>query len=426
MTEPTADPPATTFLDSLGPRGRRRAEPRMSIAIAGAGCALAVLGVLVISGDTGAGDDGDFNKYPGAVLSALVVAGGFAVLARVRSGAIATAGAVAAAIGVPPLMFFITFDENGFPPYSTDGILVVATAAWLVSYAIGPARGRPFFLGAGLIGLWLTVLQLVEDVFDAPFGFFAPFGVSSEQTFTETGVAIGPDGSFADPAFQDPSSFDAPDPIIQATPSFDPPDPTTIGLLTLGLGIAFVLLGRHLDRRGHHGTATPFALAALPTLLTGPLFLAEDLEQAGTGLTFLVIGAGLAFHGATSQRRATAWVGGAAAAIGAAVFLGDMSDEPMVIGMLYVAAGIGLVAAGHAVASALREPDEMEVTRPTPLAVVVPAAGAGGSVDVPPAPPAEPSTSATPGADAEDGDHSAWAPPPGDPGLPDDTPPPSE
>jgi hypothetical protein len=399
MTEPTADPPATTFLDSLGPRGRRRAEPRVSIAIAGAGCALAVLGVLIISGDTGAGDDGDFNKYPGAVLSALVVAGGFAVLTRVRGGAIATAGAVAAAIGVPPLMFFITFDQDGFPPYSTDGILVVATAAWLVSYAIGPARGRPFFLGAGLIGLWLTVLQLVEDVFDAPFGFFAPFGVSSEQTFTETGVAIGPDGSFADPAFQDPSSSGAPEPLVQDVTSFDPPDPATIGLLTLGLGIAFVLVGRHLDRRGHHGTATPFALAALPTLLTGPLFLAEDLEQAGTGLLLLGIGAGLAFHGAMSHRRATAWVGGAAAAIGAAVFLGDMSDDAMVIGMLYLAAGLGLVAGGHAVATALREPDEMEVTQPAPLAVAVPAAGAGTD------------------------DHSAWEPPPDGTPPPPDAPP---
>ncbi|MGH9084514.1 MAG: hypothetical protein ACRDYW_03580 [Acidimicrobiales bacterium] len=421
MTDAMADPPATSFLDSLGPRGRRRAEPRTSIALAGAGCALAILGVLIVAGDTGAGDEGDFNQYPGAVLSALVVAGGFVALSRVRNGAVATAGAVAAALGVPPLMFFITFDESSLPPYSTDGILIVSTAAWLISYAIGPARGRPFFLSAGLIGLWLTILQLVEDVFEAPFGFFPFFGVSSEESFSETGMAIGPDGSFSDPAFQDPSSFDAPEPILPDTPSFDAPDPTTIGLLTLGLGVAFLLIGRYLDRRGHHGTATPFAFAALPTLLTAPWFLADDLEQAGTGLLLLLIGAGLAFHGASAGRRATAWFGGGVAAIGLAVFLGDMSDEAMVIGLLYVAAGIGMVAGGHAIAAALREPDEMDVTTGSPLAVVVTATASPSAPTSAPLPMPEPPADPTgpPAGDERDGDdHSDWAPPP------DDTPPP--
>jgi hypothetical protein len=318
---------------------------------------------------------------------------------------VATAGAVAAALGVPPLLFFITFDESSFPPYSTDAILIVSTAAWLISYAIGPARGRPFFLGAGLIGLWLTVLQLVEDVFEAPFGFFPFFGVGAEESFSETGVAI--DGS----GFDETTTFESPDVLTQ--PTFDAPDPTTIGLLTLGLGVAFLLVGRYLDRRGHHGTATPFAFAALPTLLTAPLFLADDLEQAGTGLLLLVIGAGLALFGATARRRATAWIGGGVAAIGLAVFLGDMSDDAMVIGLLYVAAGIGMVAGGHALATALREPDEMEVTTGSPLAVVVapaapPSAPTTGPLPMP-EPPADPTG---PSAGDDDGDdHSEWAPP---------------
>ena len=33
----------------------------------------------------------------------------------------------------------------------------------------GPARGRPFFLGSGLIGVWFTVLEVTENVFDSPF-----------------------------------------------------------------------------------------------------------------------------------------------------------------------------------------------------------------------------------------------------------------
>ena len=345
MTAPQADPQSTSFLASLGPRGARRAEPRASIAIAGAGCALAVLGVLIVAGDTGA-SDGDFNKVPGIILSALVIGAGFFTLSSARHGAIATAGAVAAALGVPPLMFFLTFDVNGFPPYSTTGILVVSTIAWLAAYAVGPGRGRPFFLGAGLIGVWFSLMQVTEEVFDAPFllfGVFAGFSNGSDSGF---GDGFGPSG-------------------------ISVPDPTTLGILSLGLGVGYLLLCRWLDSRGHLGVGTPFAFATLPTLLVGALFLADDLEQAGTGLLVLLIGAALAHHGASVGRRATAWLGGAATTLGAATFLSDMTDDATIGGLLFLAAGIGLVAAGHAVASALSEPDEMTVTRVEAMPVPV-------------------------------------------------------
>jgi hypothetical protein len=380
MTEAMGEPQASTFLDSLGARGRRRAEPRASIAVAGAGCALAVLGVLIVSGDTGA-SDGDFNKVPGIILSALVVAAGLYTLHSVRQGAMATAGTVATALGVPPLMFFLTFDQGGFPPYSTEGILVVSPVAWLVAYAVGPGRGRPFFLGAGLIGLWFTILQLTENLFEAPFGFLGGgwTGVSSSIEGDLDGGSLGSIG-----------------------PSFDAPDPTTLGLISLALGIGYLLVGRWLDHRGHHGAATPFAFAALPTLAAGLLFLAGDLEQAGTGLLTLVVGAGLAHHGGAAGRRVTAWVGGAATALGAAVFLADMTDDATIGGMLFLAAGIALVAAGHAVANALREPDEMTITHVGGPQALEPALAA------PPPPPADPAPD----------DHGAGMPPPEDPGAP--------
>lgn len=384
MTEPLGVVPATSFLDSLGDRGRRRAEPRASIAIAGAGCALAVLGALVVAGDTGA-SDGDFNRVPGIVLSALIVAAGFFTLSAVRQGAMATAGAAAAALGVPPLMFFLTFNQDGFPPYSTDGILIVSTVAWLGAYAVGPGRGRPLFLGAGLIGFWFTVLQVTEKVFEAPFGLLGGFRAGFDSTGSEGFDSTG--GSGFD------SGLDG--------PSFHMPDPTTIGLLSLGLGLAYLLVCRWLDKEGHHGAATPFALATLPALFAGTLFMADDLEQAGTGLLAMLLGAGLAFHGATVGRRATAWVGGAATAIGAAVFLGDMTDDATMAGMLFMAVGIGLVAAGHAIAAALSEPDEMAIT-----------------IDV--APVAVASVAAAPAAPAaETGDDgSQWEPPPDAPPPP--------
>ncbi|MEQ1788288.1 MAG: hypothetical protein ABL966_14645, partial [Acidimicrobiales bacterium] len=349
MTDAVGDSGPSTFLDSLGDRGWRRAEPRTSIAIAGAGCALAVLGVLVVAGDTGLDDSGgDFNKVPGIVLAALVVAAGYVVLSNFRKGPLATAGAAAAALGVPALMFFLTFDQEGFPPYNTEGILLVSTGVWLASYALGPGRGRPFFLGAGLIGLWLTVLQLTEKVFTAPFdlvgGFFGT--EDSGGTFDpETGEFVEIGGGFGSP---------------------DVPDAATIGMLSLALGLGFLLMGRWLDRNGRHGVATPFALATLPCLFVGVTGLAPDLEAAGTGLLLIGIGLGLAYHGATMGRRITAWIGAAAMANGAAVFLIDMGpeDDATVSGMLLLAGGIAMVFAAHALATALHEPDEMTVTVP--------------------------------------------------------------
>lgn len=419
MTEPRGEASSASFLDSLGARAQRRAEPRTSIAIAAAGCALAILGVLIVSGDTGVPDDfsGSFNKVPGVILSLLVVVGGFVALAQSGRGAVATGGTVAAALGVPPLMFFLTFDENGFPPYSTEAILYVPTIVWLVSYAVGPGRGRPFFLGAGLLGLWFSLLQLTEELFDFPFvaidGFFGAFSTSS---FEETGTSIGGDDFGTGGGFDDPG--------FGAGPSFDVPDPTTIGLISLGLGVAYLVVGRRLDRRGLHGAATPFALATIPPIFIGALFLADDLETAGTGLLLMAIGLGLAYSGGTTWRRATTWIGGAATAIGAAVFLGDMTDDATIGGMLFLAAGIGLVFAGHAIATAISEPDEMAVT--LPLAAVAssgppPTLGDPGRLPDPPQPPS--TIPPPPGAPPVE-DHTAWAPPadPGDPPPDDDRP----
>ncbi len=370
MTEPLGPDPAVSFLASLGARGSRRAEPRASIAIAGAGCALAVLGVLIVAGDTGA-SDGDFNRVPGLVLSALVVAAGVFTLHTVRDGAIATAGAAAAALGVPPFVFFLTFNQSQFPPYSTEGILLVSTVAWLAAYAIGPGRGRPFFLGAGLLGAWFTLLQLTEQVFEAPFGFF---GVM-------TTIGEGSDSGFD-------SGFDG----GSGGPSFDVPDPTTLGAISLVLGAGYLVLSRRLDRTGYHGTATPFALAALPTLLFSIVFLGDDLEAAGSGLLGVLVGLALVTHGASVLRRATAWIGAATTATGAAVFLTDMTDDATVGGMLFLAAGIALVAAGHAAGSALHEADEMSVTAAIAAPVDEPTVWAPPPMDPPrpadpPAPP---------------------------------------
>ena len=357
MTEPQAQ--QGSFLDGLGDRGLRRAEPRASISLAGAGCALGIVGVLVLAADTGLDDEtGEFSQAPGVLLSLIVVALGYFVLAAAREGSLATAGTVAAALGVPAFMFFVTFDQDGFPPYNAEAILVVSAAVWLGSYALGPAKGRPFFLGAGLIALWFTVLELVENVFDSPFDGLSFFGSRASQSFEATGDVIDPETGEIISSGGDlgaTSGFEE--------PTFDPPDPATIGMLSLAFGVAFLLLARWLDRQGRHGAATPLTFAALPCLFVGVAGLSADLEQAGTGVLLAAIGLALAWHGATVWRRATSWIGGAAMALGLAIFLADMAgDNATTGGMLFIAGGIAMVFGGHLLASVLDEPDELAIT----------------------------------------------------------------
>lgn len=374
-------------------RTARRAEPRISIALAGAGCFLGIVGVLIVSGDTGS-RDGDLNRWPGIILCALVIAAGYVVLSQIQRGPIAAGATVAAGLGVPPLLFFATFDSSSNPPWSTDAILVVSTLAWLGSYAAGPGRGRPFFLGAGLLGLWLSLLQITEDLLDAPFVIIQ--ALSRSFVFDETG------------GFDDGPGF---------------PDPTTIGMISLLVGLAYLFAVRAFDRSGRHGLATPFAAVSLPVLITAPPFLAGELEAAGTGLLTMALGAAVMLMTAPAGRRASTWVGGGAVALGAAVFLGDMTDDATVGGMLYLAAGIALVFAGHLWATSRNEPDEMVITGApmagTGAAVVVPTA-----VTPPPGPsgPAGPSTP-PPGAPPTPPPGAPPAPPTPPPGAPPTEPP---
>jgi hypothetical protein len=333
MSEPAAaasPSPLANLLEAIGPRGRRRGEPRTTIVTAAAGCALAVLGVLLVSGDAGIGDgDGGFNRWPGTVLAALVVLGGVLALRTVAKGPVATAGAVAVAVGIPVFVGFATFDANSFPPFSIDAILMVTTAGWLVAYVTGPGKGRPVFLGAGLVGAWLAVLQVTEQ----PFSILSFFGL------------------FAD--MDDDAFFGA---------TLRTPDFFVIGLLSLAIGVAYGLATRWLDTRGHHGVATPFAVATIPAVLIGVGSLGDDLGATLTGLLFVVAGVALAHQGATLGRRATCWIGGLTVVGGVVTVVGDAADSAATGGLLLMLIGLVVVWASHLAHERLQEPSETQLT----------------------------------------------------------------
>lgn len=329
--EPTVPVPTAGALGRLEPRLSRRAEPRLTIALAAAGCALVVLGTITVGGDRLADDGGDFaSRLPGLGLSLAVVVAGFVLLVQQRTGPLATAGSVASTLAVPPLLFFLTFDENSFPPYSTEVILIVSTLVWLGAWFFGPGRGRPLYLGAAAIGLWFTVLQVVEEVFTTPFALFEPFrgGFTGEDEF---GFGFEP----------------------------ELPDPTIVGLLSLIFGAGYLVLGRQWDRHGRVGAATPLMAPALLALAAGVASLGDDLETAGTGILAMIVGTAVAAVGASVRRRATTWVGAAGAAFGALLVVTEITDEPTPGGLLLIAVGIAVVVAAEALRRAIAETDEL-------------------------------------------------------------------
>jgi hypothetical protein len=353
----------TSLLDRVGPLARRRAEPRFGVAVAGAGCVLAVQGAIVVGGDQSFGDDAtDFNRWPGLLVCALVVAAGYLLLQLAPFRALGSAGTVAASLAVPPLVFFLTAAPDDIPPYSTEAILGASAAAWLVSYVVGPGRGHLLFLALGLVAAWLFAVQLVEEPFTTPFEL-----VSVASSFDATGDAI--DGDFGEGDAGDldgdgiPDEFDdevdlgPPDAITPDLGDIDEPDATTIGLISIVFGVGYLYVRRLLDRSGYVGTALGFVPPGLLALVSGIAALGDELEAAGTGIVFLVAGAFVAAGGAVAGRRGTTWVGGAMAGLGALLLVVDAEpDTAGDAGVLLLLAGAALVVVATLVADRLDEP----------------------------------------------------------------------
>ena len=310
-------------LARLGAWAGRRAEPRLWISLAGAGCALAVAGVVIISGDAQVGEDGlsDGSRLPGILLCLVLVANSYALLHWFAETPAATAGVTAIALAVPPFFYFLTFDADGAPPWSAEAILALSAVVWLVSYVMGPARGRPLLLGAGLVAVVLLAFQFMEE----------PFSTGFEATFVdESPFAPG-----------EPLPGEEPFPGDEFTTQGDEPDPTTLGIISLVFGGAYLVATRLLDRRRFAGTATPFVVVSLAAIPAGIAFLGEDLEAVGAGAAAIVAGLVVAWVGARSGRRASTVIGAGGVALGIVLIIADAMEDssPMSIGIALLVAG---------------------------------------------------------------------------------------
>lgn len=311
--------PAVPLGERLGPRLLSRPQPRLGISLAAAGAALVLTGVLVWSigylvdglrfrfDDSGGGPSfsGENRKYFGALLSAVVVAAGYALLVLRRRGPLATAGAVASAFGIPLVVTFLTVDVGGLiSGDALDPIYLISILAWLVSYFFVPgARGRGFYVGLIATG----------------FASYVGLKAASPASLVRVGISTTQGGS---------GSSSGTDSVI------------AIGLI---FGLAYYGLALLLDRRGRHGASVGLVYAGFVTTVTGVIAALPSFGQAGTGFLLIALGLALAWYGARFDRRFTTW------AWTGAFVLGVLLLAEKVLPNSYAAAAVLLIAVGAAV-----------------------------------------------------------------------------
>lgn len=316
---PPPAPPAAGLRERLGERVRLRPLPRFGVALAGAGTALAIIGVLVwgvdflaggfaTSSTAFGGGSVDSRRLLGAALALAVTAVGYLLVAR-NDGPLAAAGVAASALGVPVLMSFLTIEPSRLS-FSADPVVLVSLLAWSASYLLFPrTRGHVFYLGLATYVLWLYVLDKV-----------APSALG--RAVSTSVVTVG-----------------------------GAPDWTSVGAVSLLFGLGYYVFTFALDRSGYAGAATGFVVAAFAATVGGVAALAAQFGQAGTGVLLVVLGAVLAWFAARSARRFTTWAWCAAVAVGIVLVVADAigTAHASAAGIVLIVIGACVVAIAHVV-----------------------------------------------------------------------------
>jgi hypothetical protein len=333
---PPPGPPAgpnrvLEWLDRLGWRGRRRAQPLLGHAIGAGGGALVAVGVIVLGIDS-AEDDGSGGV--GALLSVLLVVVALVVMLRtpgpVRSGCVA-----AVVIGAPSLWFFAITVESSSGSLTAFYLLSVASLTAL--YLLGPTRGRAVLLGVALLFVWGWIAgevagtnELGEIQTESSTSFDEDF--EEEEEFPESGAE------------------------------------TDAGVVSLVIGAAYLAGAWWLDRQQRQGVATPFVVGGIVAAVTGAIIVGVDAGAIGGGILAVVVGLGIGYVGAVGRdRRASTWLGALTATVGVTVVVGDIvdpDDSAVAFAVFVMLVGAGIVVGAAFLSRLLGEPDDEEAVAP--------------------------------------------------------------
>jgi hypothetical protein len=327
--QPPGGPPAPpygggsgAFEDPFQRRLARRPEPRFATALAGAGAALALFGVLIWSGTYfGEGlvnsTDGDTDRnLLGAALGALLVVAGYILAVIVRRGPLATAGVVLAGVGVPLTVAFLTLDVTSSNGLNFDAVFWVSVIIWAVSYAVVPGtRGHTFF------------------VFLIASGFFE-YVLSKNTPHLSADIVTGTGPRFSGLG--------------------------TIAAIGLAFGLGYFLIAFLLDRSGRHGPATGLIYPAFNATTGGVIAWSPDIHRLGAGVLAIVIGLLVSWYGGRYGRRITCFAAAAAVPLGIGLMIADRTNDGVKAGVLFLLIGIVVVVLAAVVGRALGEPHDMD------------------------------------------------------------------
>lgn len=265
------------FLHTLGPDALNRPAPSFTNSLAAGGGLLALIGLLLLTGDS-------TSQATLAMLAGLVIAGTWLVMSRIATSLTQLRhAAVAAAFGAIPLFAFAvtndaTLDDFAFS--SPTGALAIASFGFLAGWALPGFKGRPTFLAAGLI----TGISMLSSAAASRPDFreceYSNCGFAEELT-EALRYSIG----------------------VQSW-------------LLLFAGIILMLVALTLDRSEFHGVATGFIFAGLVILGSGLINIMGAQPGLVTSLLAAAAGVLVCVVGAAGQRRATTWIGATAAVAG--------------------------------------------------------------------------------------------------------------
>ena len=323
----------------LGARVERRPEARFSISVAGAGAVLAIIGGLIWSfGYFGDGFHLDFNdsgsprtsgegrRFLGAGVFLVLTAAGYLLAFVKQRGPLATAGAVASAVGFPIILIFLTLDFEdvfrGDYPFNFDLVTLLSILVWLVGYfAVPGLRGRAFLLG-------LAALNLAS---------YIAVKAAGDAFLRTAGNIYGGAG-----------------------PSL--PDTDSAGAVGLAFGLAYYAIAVLLDKRGKPGPAIALVYAGFFVTVFGIALLANSFEEAGTGVVLILVGLGLAYYGGYFGRRFTTWAWSAGFVLGIFLVLDKIldADQYTAAGITLLVLGALVVAGAHVVSVVTHEAPDVE------------------------------------------------------------------
>lgn len=309
--------------DAFSRRLIRRPEPRFTVAVAGAGTALALFGVFLWAGTyygqglVGSVDGNTNRNLLGAGLFALLAVVGYVLAIGQRRGSLATAGVLAAGVGVPLTIAFLTLDATSSSAVNFDAVFWVSVVIWVVSYAVVPGvRGHTFFVFLIAAGLFEYAIAKNTDQLSA--------GV-----VTGTGPQLSGTGTLA-----------------------------AIGLV---FGLGYYLIAFLLDRTGRHGPATGLVYPAFVATGSGIIAWGRDIHLVGVGILTIVIGLLVCWYGGRYGRRVTCFAAAAAVTLGLGLLVYEATpDDGIEAGVSFVVIGIAVVVIAALLSRAFGEPHDLD------------------------------------------------------------------